>query len=93
MHAQYAPCYKNSLNYYIFRNWLNVFINRIQACFFFQRMTNDFIQPDEIVGVSATVQFIVGIGAIIGPISASLFMNIIRIWEKLIKKLKQQLLL
>ena len=38
---------------------------------------NDFIQPDEIVGVSATVQFIVGIGAIIGPISASLFMNII----------------
>ena len=38
---------------------------------------NDFIQPDEIVGVSATVQSIVGIGAIIGPISASLFMNII----------------
>ena len=37
---------------------------------------NDFIQPDEIVGVSATVQFIVGVGAIIGPISASLFMNI-----------------
>ena len=38
---------------------------------------NDFIQPDEIVGVSATVQSIIGIGAIIGPISASLFMNII----------------
>ena len=38
---------------------------------------NDFIQPDEIVGVSATVQSIVGIGAIIGPISASLFMNTI----------------
>ena len=38
---------------------------------------NDFIQPDEIVGVSATVQSIVGIGAIIGPISAALFMNII----------------
>ena len=38
---------------------------------------NDFIQPDEIVGVSATVQSIVGIGAIIGPISASLFMNIV----------------
>ena len=38
---------------------------------------NDFIQPDEIVGVSATLQFIVGVGAIIGPISASLFMNIL----------------
>ena len=38
---------------------------------------NDFIQPDEIVGVSATLQFIVGMGAIIGPISASLFMNIL----------------
>ena len=37
---------------------------------------NDFIKPDEIVGVSATVQFIVGVGAILGPISASLFMNI-----------------
>lgn len=38
---------------------------------------NDFIQPDEIVGVSATLQFVVGVGAIIGPISASLFMNIL----------------
>ena len=38
---------------------------------------NDFIQPDEIVGVSATLQFIVGVGAILGPISASLFMNIL----------------
>ena len=37
---------------------------------------NDFIQPNEIVGVSATLQFIVGVGAIIGPISASLFMSI-----------------
>ena len=38
---------------------------------------NDFIQPDEIVGVSATLQFIVGVGAILGPISASLFMIIL----------------
>ena len=38
---------------------------------------NDFIKSDEIVGVSATLQFIVGVGAIIGPISASLFMNIL----------------
>ena len=38
---------------------------------------NDFIQPDEIVGVSATLQFIVGMGAMIGPIAASLFMNIL----------------
>lgn len=38
---------------------------------------NDFIQSDEIVGVSAALQFIVGIGAIIGPISASLFMSIL----------------
>ena len=37
--------------------------------------TNDFLQPDEIVAASSSMAILVGIGAIIGPIAASLFMK------------------
>jgi len=39
--------------------------------------TNDFLQPDQIVAASSSINILVGIGAIIGPIAASLFMKII----------------
>ena len=39
--------------------------------------TNDFLQKDEIVGAVASIAILVGIGAICGPILASLFMNLI----------------
>ena len=38
---------------------------------------NDFLQQDEIIGASATFSILVGLGAICGPITASIFMNII----------------
>ena len=37
---------------------------------------NDFLQPNEIVSASATFGILVGIGAIMGPILASLFMRL-----------------
>ena len=37
--------------------------------------TNDYLQPDEIVAASSSMAILVGIGAIIGPIAASLFMK------------------
>ena len=37
--------------------------------------TNDFLQPDEIVAASSSMAILVGIGAILGPIAASLFMK------------------
>ena len=39
--------------------------------------TNDFLQQNEIIGASSTIAILVGIGAICGPIIASLFMNVI----------------
>jgi len=39
--------------------------------------TNDFLQQDEIVGAVASIAVLVGVGAIFGPILASLFMNIL----------------
>ena len=39
--------------------------------------TNDFLQQNEIIGASSTIAVLVGIGAICGPIIASLFMNAI----------------
>ena len=39
--------------------------------------TNDFLQQNEIIGASSTIAVLVGIGAICGPIIASLFMNVI----------------
>ena len=39
--------------------------------------TNDFLQQDEIVGAIAAIAILIGIGAICGPILASLFMDII----------------
>jgi MFS family permease len=39
--------------------------------------TNDFLQQNEIVGASATISILVGVGSICGPIIASLFMNVI----------------
>ena len=38
--------------------------------------TNDFLQQNEIIGASSTIAVLVGIGAICGPIIASLFMNV-----------------
>ena len=37
--------------------------------------TNDFLQPDEIVAASSSMAILVGIGSIVGPIAASLFMK------------------
>ena len=37
---------------------------------------NDFLQPNEIVSASATFGILVGLGAIMGPIFASVFMKI-----------------
>tara|TARA_B110000438_G_C15782520_1_gene636906 strand:- start:387 stop:1622 length:1236 start_codon:yes stop_codon:yes gene_type:complete len=39
--------------------------------------TNDFLQQNEIVGASATIAILVGIGSIFGPIIVSFFMNLI----------------
>jgi MFS family permease len=39
--------------------------------------TNDFLQQNEIVGASAAISILVGIGSICGPIIASFFMSII----------------
>ena len=39
--------------------------------------TNDFLQQNEIVGATATIGILIGLGAICGPIIASLFMSII----------------
>ena len=39
--------------------------------------TNDFLQQNEIIGASATIAILVGLGSICGPIFASFFMNII----------------
>ena len=39
--------------------------------------TNDFLQQNEIVGASATISILVGVGSICGPIIASFFMSII----------------
>ena len=39
--------------------------------------TNDYLHPDEIVAASSSINILVGIGAIIGPIAVSLFMKII----------------
>tara|TARA_B110000196_G_scaffold36079_1_gene27073 strand:+ start:553 stop:1788 length:1236 start_codon:yes stop_codon:yes gene_type:complete len=39
--------------------------------------TNDFLQQDEIIGAISTIAILVGLGAICGPIIASLFMNVI----------------
>ena len=38
--------------------------------------TNDFLQPDEIVAASSSINIMVGIGAILGPIAVSLFMKV-----------------
>ena len=38
---------------------------------------NDFLQQDEIIGASSTFAILVGLGAICGPIIASIFMNMI----------------
>ena len=37
--------------------------------------TNDFLQQDEIIGATATMCILIGLGSICGPIAASLFMN------------------
>ena len=39
--------------------------------------TNDYLQQDEIIGASAAIAIIVGLGAICGPITVSFFMSII----------------
>ena len=39
--------------------------------------TNDYLQPNEIVAASSSINILIGIGAILGPISASLFMKVI----------------
>ena len=39
--------------------------------------TNDYLQQDEIIGASAAIAIIVGLGAICGPITASFFMSIV----------------
>jgi MFS family permease len=39
--------------------------------------TNDYLQPDEIVAASSSINILVGIGAILGPIAVSLFMKVI----------------
>ena len=39
--------------------------------------TNDFLQQDEIIGGTASMCILVGLGSICGPIAASLFMNAI----------------
>ena len=39
--------------------------------------TNDFLQQNEIVGASATIAILVGLGSICGPIIVSSFMNMI----------------
>ena len=39
--------------------------------------TNDYLQQDEIIGASSTIAILVGLGAICGPVVASLFMNLI----------------
>ena len=39
--------------------------------------TNDFLQQNEIVGASATIAILVGLGSICGPIIVSFFMNLI----------------
>ena len=39
--------------------------------------TNDYLQTDEIVAASSSINILIGIGAILGPISASLFMKFI----------------
>ena len=38
--------------------------------------TNDFLQQNEIVGASATISILIGLGSICGPIIVSLFMNV-----------------
>ena len=37
--------------------------------------TNDFLQQDEIIGATASMCILIGLGSICGPIAASLFMN------------------
>ena len=39
--------------------------------------TNDFLEQNEIVGASATIAILIGLGSICGPILTSLFMNFI----------------
>ena len=39
--------------------------------------TNDYLQSDQIVAASSAINILVGIGAILGPITVSLFMKII----------------
>ena len=39
--------------------------------------TNDFLQQDEIIGGTASMCILVGLGSICGPVAASLFMNTI----------------
>jgi len=39
--------------------------------------TNDYLQPDQIVAASSSINILVGIGAILGPITVSLFMKVI----------------
>ena len=39
--------------------------------------TNDYLQPDEIVAASSSINILVGIGAIVGPITVSLFMKVV----------------
>ena len=39
--------------------------------------TNDYLQSDQIVAASSAINILVGIGAILGPISVSLFMKVI----------------
>ena len=39
--------------------------------------TNDYLEQNEIVGASATIAILIGLGAICGPILVSLFMNMI----------------
>jgi len=39
--------------------------------------TNDYLQPDEIVAASSSINILIGIGAILGPITVSLFMKVI----------------
>ena len=39
--------------------------------------TNDFLQPNEIVAASSSINILVGLGAVLGPITASFFMKFI----------------
>ena len=39
--------------------------------------TNDFLEQNQIIGASSTIAILVGLGAVFGPIIASLFMSIL----------------